>query len=134
MKTGLQKGQTAMRRFFLRLLCVPFLLAQLIAPGTMATAGPAGLQMVLCTGEGNVTVVLTEDGEFVPVEDDTGHHPSDAVCPWTAAFGQAALDTVPMALQTPMAMARPLSVATATDVPAAAFVHCPHARAPPVTV
>ncbi len=75
----------------LPLLCLPFLLAQLIAPGTMAVGGPDGLRMVLCAGDGPMTVVLTAAGDFVPVDDsDDPHTQSSATCPWSLAFDKTA--------------------------------------------
>ncbi len=135
MNMMLQTGRMALRRLVLPLLCLPFLLAQLVAPGTMAVGGPDGLRMVLCSGDGLMTVVLTDTGDIVPVDDaDDGHGASGATCPWSLAFDKSA-------------MAAPLHVAQTIAAPVRhglSWDHHPHppiiarqnppVRAPPFTV
>lgn len=74
-------------RFLRLVLFVPFLLAQLVASGTMAEAGPDGFRMVLCTTDGVVEVIMAEDGTIHPVDDENPaqHDP----CPWSMTVNQA---------------------------------------------
>lgn len=78
---------TKTSRFLRLVLFVPFLLAQLIASGTMAEAGPDGFRMVLCTTDGLVEVIMAEDGTIHPVDDENRaqHDP----CPWSMTVNQA---------------------------------------------
>ncbi len=135
MNMMLQTRRMALRRLVLPLLCLPFLLAQLIAPGTMAVSGPDGLRMVLCSGDGPITVVLTDTGDIVPVDDATdGHGPSGATCPWSLAFDKSAMAASQHVAQM---IAAPVRLGLSWD-------HHPHppiiarqnppARAPPFTV
>jgi hypothetical protein len=45
-----------------RLAVVPFVLVSLIAPGVMVTQSDDGFEVVLCTGDGPITMVLDLDG------------------------------------------------------------------------
>ena len=64
------------------LLLVPFLAAQFFAPGTMPTAGPDGLEIVICTGAGVETLVLGPDGSPAEPGHDAGQ---GDVCSWATA-------------------------------------------------
>ncbi len=135
MNRMLQKGQLALRRLMLPLLCMPFLIAQLIAPGTMAVGGPQGLRMVLCSGGAAMTVVLTAEGDFVPVDDtEDGHRPSGAPCPWALAFDHAAIATLPVVAETMATPARLDPPRAGIRFLTSAMRRGPPARAPPFTV
>ena len=82
---------TATTRFLRVLVLVPFFLAQFIASGTMADAGPDGLRMVLCTGDRTVEVILAADGTIHPVPSDGDHSDQPSPCPWSMIVDRAAL-------------------------------------------
>jgi hypothetical protein len=131
----LQKGRIALHRLVLPLLCTPFLLAQLIAPGTMAIGGPQGLRMVLCAGEAAMTVVLTADGDFIPVDEtEDDHGQSGASCPWALAFDHSAIAIQPVVAENMATPARLDLSRTDIEILALAARHGPPARAPPFTV
>lgn len=130
-----QRGKHIMTRAsrFLRLcLFVPFLLAQLIASGTMAEAGPDGFRMVLCTTDGVVEVVMAADGTIQPA--DSEHPVQHDPCPWSVTVGQAVF-AADIVLPAAMSLVTDLSISTHV-VPA---VHQsrhirPQTRAPPAAV
>lgn len=62
-------------------LLLPFLLLCLMPPGAMAHRGDRGMEVVLCTGHGPVTVMLDEDGKPIVAKAST------APCDW-AVHGQ----------------------------------------------
>ena len=73
------------------IMIVPFLFLATISQGTMLEAGPAGVRIVLCTGDGMVEAVMAADGQVRSVNDaDHGGHPQPQPCDW-ALHGQAAL-------------------------------------------
>lgn len=74
----------------LRLLLVPFLALQLVAPGTMAEAGPDGLRMVLCSDGQVVEVVLAPDGTLTPVDGTDSDSHAGSICPWSLTIDLAA--------------------------------------------
>ena len=57
-----------------RLAFVPFVLVSLIAPGVMVTPSDGGFEVVLCTGDGPVTMFLDLD--------DTPDHGDENPCGW----------------------------------------------------
>ncbi|MGJ8624889.1 MAG: DUF2946 family protein [Yoonia sp.] len=63
-----------------RLLLVPFVWYQLIAPGMMVTSTDAGLEVVLCTGVGPDVTIVLETG------DDPAHHGDENPCGWAVQF------------------------------------------------
>ncbi|SHJ04786.1 hypothetical protein [Wenxinia saemankumensis] len=75
------------------LAALPFVLASLVASGTMVSAGGQGPVFTLCTGTQVVEMRLAPDGTAVPVE--------DAACPWLAhahpfmAAGAPVIDPAP---------------------------------------
>lgn len=78
-------------RFLRVLVLVPFLLAQFIAAGTMAEAGPDGLRMVLCTGDRTIEVILAADGTIHPAPSDSDHSDQPSPCPWSMLGDRASL-------------------------------------------
>ncbi|WP_439154300.1 DUF2946 family protein [Yoonia sp.] len=81
--------RTRTSRFLRMVLLVPFLLAQLIASGTMAETGPDGFRMVLCTTDGVVEVVMSADGTIHPVPTDGDHPAGHDPCPWSVSVNHA---------------------------------------------
>lgn len=86
-----RKILTDMARFLRVLVLVPFFLAQFIAAGTMAEAGPDGLRMVLCTGDRTVEVILAADGTIHPAPSETDHSDQPSPCPWSMTVDRASL-------------------------------------------
>ena len=78
-------------RFLRVLVLVPFFLAQFIAAGTMAEAGPDGLRMVLCTGDRTIEVILAADGTIHPAPSNSDHSDQPNPCPWSMIVDRASL-------------------------------------------
>ncbi|MBE0412970.1 DUF2946 family protein [Yoonia sp.] len=123
---------TKARRFLRLALLVPFLLAQLIASGTMAKAGPDGFRMVLCTGDGLVEVIIAADGTIHPTdgENPVQHDP----CPWSVTGNHAVFGSDIITLA-----ATPLATDVSFGMQAVPAMHQsrhirPQTRAPPAAV
>ncbi|WP_299845846.1 DUF2946 family protein [uncultured Roseovarius sp.] len=70
-------AQTNFRRYLLTaLLLLPVLTMSIFPQGTMAARGAQGMEVVLCTGNGPMTVIVDENG--TPIE---GEHTSTD-CGW----------------------------------------------------
>jgi hypothetical protein len=116
----------------LRLMLLPFLVIQLLAPGTMPTRGPDGLAVVLCTGNGLVEVVIGSDGVPRPVAPDGDKHP--APCSWAMA-AHAFVDTLAPAAPLPsVAFEHIEPFVTMEAVAGVSPVLLPPTRAPPAIV
>jgi hypothetical protein len=115
--------RSALKSVLQGLLVLPFVLAQFFAQHTMLSDE---FEVVLCSSDGPVTLVIGADGVPRPAED----HASECVWAATPVFDLAALPALSMA---PVAMARPSAqVAPARLVIAADLSRLPEARAPPV--
>ena len=107
------------------LLVLPFVLAQFFAHGTMLSGG---FEVVLCSGDGPVTLVIGADGVPRPAED----HADVSPCVWAAtpAFDLAAL---PVLTELPVGEAQLAAwVGPALPVVRRSIVVLPEARAPPL--
>lgn len=82
---------SAVRGAGLALLFLPFVTLQTIAQGTMPSAGPDGLRMVLCTGGDVVSVVMRADGSIAPAGDDH----AGVACPWAIAHAPGVAPEAP---------------------------------------
>jgi hypothetical protein len=82
-----------------------------------------------------MTVVLTEAGDFVPVDDsDDPHTQSGVTCPWSLAFDKSATSGSHDLAET-IAIAVPLGMSWGVDqAPLLSVVQSHPARAPPFTV
>ena len=64
-------SQTLVRRYLITaLLLLPLLVISVFPQGTMAARGVQGMEVVLCTGYGPVTVTVDETG--TPIEEQHG--------------------------------------------------------------
>lgn len=75
-------GFNAFRGLLTRvLLVVALLLAGVVPDGMMREAGPDGVRLVLCTGDGTQEVWLADDGTTIPVDDEerSGSHASHCI-------------------------------------------------------
>jgi len=119
-----------LRAVILVALFAPFLAVQTIAQGTMPTAGPDGIAMVLCTGDRLVDVVLLPDGTVAPVEEDhAGLH-----CPWAISHvpGVEPVTTVAPAFTALEGNAEPTPVRLVAHI--AGITGTPPVRGPPSAV
>lgn len=71
-----------LRHALLILLLAPFFLLQIIAPGTMAQAGPDGVQMVLCFDSAIIENAVPANA--MPAD---GTHKADVACEWAGVVG-----------------------------------------------
>ncbi len=78
-----QRLSTSAQYVLAALLVLPVLVMSVFPQGTMAARGTQGLEVVLCTGDGPVSVLVDEDG--TPIEDQ---HADAADCGWWL-LGQA---------------------------------------------
>lgn len=113
----------ALTRLMQCLLALPFVFSQLFAQGTMLSGG---LEVVLCSADGPVTVVVAADGSQVPA------HEGDAPCLWALIPTMDAPEplVVPDAIQTEVALLT--SLTQQVTLPAGLHAPLPPARAPPV--
>lgn len=114
------------------LLLLPFLAAQLFAPGTMPGDGADGLVVQLCTSDGVVrSVVIGADGVPRPVDEQPSDDHRNA-CPW-AAVARVFVDQDAPAVPVPVLAEGRADL----PVPRGQVLHAsppgvPQARAPPV--
>ncbi|PYE84871.1 hypothetical protein DFP88_102675 [Pseudoroseicyclus aestuarii] len=110
------------------LLLLPFLLLSLLPLGTMATAGPNGPSIVLCTGEGPLEVVQAPDGSLRPAPP---HRHESHPCAW-AVHAQAADQPAPVQLPLPAPVHHAAYLSPGDEAaPRAAGPRAPSARDPP---
>ncbi|MEO8531128.1 MAG: DUF2946 family protein [Deltaproteobacteria bacterium] len=118
-----------LRAFAHALLFVPFILAQFFASGTMGHFGADGFEVVLCSGDGPVTVVIGPDGAPQPVD-----HSDQQTCAWAVAAHVSLNADAPalgvLAVIWNLVDAVPPTIA---NLPAI-FLVIPPARAPPTLV
>lgn len=124
--------KTRTSRLLRMVLLVPFLLAQLIASGTMAEAGPDGFRMVLCTTDGIVAVVMAADGTIQPA--DSEHPVQHDPCPWSMTVAQAVF-AADIVLPAAISLVTDLSISTHVVAAVHQSRHIrPQTRAPPAAV
>lgn len=109
------------------LLVMPVFLMSLVPQGTMAMGGAQGIEVVLCTGDGPLTILVDENG--TPIDEQV----TDAAgCGWWGLAQGLALTASP---DTHAPVSRFVLRLSANDdwlVPAAAAAPVPPARAPPL--
>ncbi|MCQ0971327.1 hypothetical protein MLD63_12930 [Paracoccus sp. TK19116] len=122
-------------RAFGWLLLLPFLLFATISQGTMLQAGPAGVRIVLCTGDGVVEAIMAPDGQVHRIDDNApADHPQTSTCDWALHAQPSMSDGGPALIAAPMLALR---TAYSIDVPFSARraeVLTPAARGPPALV
>ena len=109
------------------LIVLPLLLLSVFPQGTMAVRGADGIEVVLCTGDGPLTILVDENG--TPIDDQ---HADVAGCDWVL-LGQSIV--LASALETscaaPIVAERITGIDEgSTDLPSPHRTHA--ARAPPV--
>lgn len=83
---------THIRRYLLTaLLLLPLLVMSVFPQGTMAARGAQGMEVVLCTGAGPLTILVDDQG--TPIED----HQSGADCGWWMLGQSLCLTAAPCA-------------------------------------
>lgn len=99
------------------------LLWSLLPAGVMPTAGAdGGVKLVLCTGDGPLTVTLAPDGTPRPVLPDDSDRQARQQCPWAAAQAVSAI--------APTSFSPFVRVATATRRRRPALAALPHPARP----
>lgn len=117
-----------LRTGLIAVLLLPFLFAQLFAPGTMPELGRGGFDIVICTDAGFEAIVLDLDG--VPID----HEDDGKICPWaTAAHAFVALDQ-PVVMGSDATLLAVETLLPALRIRAAVAPPLPPARAPPRSV
>ncbi len=108
------------------LMLLPLLVMSFFPQGTMATRGTQGVEVVLCTGTGPLTVIVDESG--TPVRDP---HSDAAECGWLL-LGQGIALLASPATSVPAPL--PIPLVAGTDHASACVADIPSfdsARAPP---
>lgn len=121
-------GKTKYLRSVLAALVVlPLLLLSVFPQGTMAVRGTGGVEVVLCTGDGPLTILVDENG--TPVD---GPHVDAAGCDWLLLGQAIVLTASPDAYCAAPVLAQRITGTDAhhADLPAPLLTHA--ARAPPV--
>ena len=102
--TGTVRTWRTTRLVLLQLALVAMVLRALIPAGWMPAAGGQGTGLVICTGQGLVTIQLGPDGKPLPAQpgdQDQSHHHD--VCPFAAA-GHLAPPALTAGLSLPLAV------------------------------
>ena len=87
-------------------LAMPFLLMSLMAPGYMPVQGAdGGITMVICSGDGPVTMILDPATGAPMAQDGSKDGPKDGRCSWAQA-AMAVADLAPTQLAPPVMLAR----------------------------
>lgn len=107
------------------LVVLPVLVMSVFPQGTMAARGADGIEVVLCTGHGPLTVIVDENG--APLEEQ----PAEIDCGWWL-LGQGLCLSASPDLPVPVAVAMRIADGTAAHLVPGTTAAAPYpARAPP---
>lgn len=121
-------GKTTYRNTLLAALIVlPLLLLSIFPQGTMAVRSTHGIEVVLCTGDGPLTIMVDDNG--TPVDDQ---HVDAAGCDWLLLGQSIVLTASPDAYCAAPVLAQRITGTEerSADLPSPLLTHA--ARAPPV--
>lgn len=122
-------------RVLAHVLILPFILFATFSQGTMLEAGPTGMRIVICTGDGMVEAVMTPSGEVHRLDDPApAHDPQLPPCEWSMHGQPGVADAQTIAAATPLLALRATYV---VDIPLHARrvdVLTPTARGPPAII
>lgn len=114
---------------------LPFLFFATISPGTMLEAGPTGVRIVICTGDGMVEAVMTPGGEVHRLDDlAPSHDPKPAPCDWAMHGQPGVADAQPITAAAPLMELRANYIVNIPLHARRVDVLTPAARGPPAII